>query len=118
MAALIAGNAKKNRAYESAQALLSAGEYAQAAEAFSALDGYKDAEDCRAEAETALTEQQNVEDYTVAQKLLKNGKFDEAIAAFAALGDYSDSTAQVTAAKQQKQEAEQEAENRAAYEVA
>ena len=118
VAALIAGNAKKNRAYESAQALLSAGEYAQAAEAFSALDGYKDAEDCRAEAETALTEQQNVEDYTVAQKLLKNGKFDEAIAAFAALGDYSDSTAQVTAAKQQKQEAEQEAENRAAYEVA
>ncbi len=118
VAALIAGNAKKNRAYESAQALLSAGEYAQAAEAVSALDGYKDAEDCRAEAETALTEQQNVEDYTVAQKLLKNGKFDEAIAAFAALGDYSDSTAQVTAAKQQKQEAEQEAENRAAYEVA
>ena len=118
VAALIAGNAKKNRAYESAQALLSAGEYAQAAEAFSALDGYKDAEDCRAEAETALTEQQNVEDYTVAQKLLKNGKFDEAIAAFAALGDYSDSTAQVTAAKQQKQEAEQEAENRVAYEVA
>lgn len=59
-----------------------------------------------------------MEDYTVAQKLLKNGKFDEAIAAFAALGDYSDSTAQVTAAKQQKQEAEQEAENRAAYEVA
>ena len=117
-AALIAGNAKKNRAYESAQALLSAGEYAQAAEAFSALDGYKDAEDCRAEAETALTEQQNVEDYTVAQELLKNGKFDEAIAAFEALGDYSDSAAQVTAAKQKRQEAAQEAEHRSAYEAA
>ena len=116
--ALIAGNVKKNRAYESAQAMLSAGEYAQAAEAFSALDGYKDSETYRAEAEASLTEQQNAEDYTAAQKLLKDGRFDEAIAAFTALGDYSDSAAQVTAAKQQKQEAEQEAENRAAYETA
>ena len=116
--ALIAGNVKKNRAYESAQVMLSAGEYAQAAEAFSALDGYKDAETCRAEAEASLTEQQNAEDYTAAQKLLKDGKFDEAIAAFTALGDYSDSAAQVTAAKQQKQEAAQEAEHRSAYESA
>ena len=116
--ALIAGNVKKNRAYESAQALLSAGEYSQAIEAFSALDGYKDAESCRAEAEAALTEQQNTEAYASAQELLKDGKFDEAIAAFTALGDYSDSVTQVTAAKQQKQETEQEAENRAAYEAA
>ena len=118
VAVLIAGSAKKNRAYESAQALLSAGEYAQAAEAFSALDGYKDSETYRAEAETALTEQQNAEDYVSAQKLLEAGKFDEAIAAFEALGDYSDSAAQVTAAKQQKQEAEQEAANRSAYKTA
>ena len=116
--ALIAGNVKKNRAYESAQAMLSAGEYAQAAEAFSALDGYKDSETYRAEAEASLTEQQNAEDYTAAQKLLKDGKFDEAIAAFEALGDYSDSAAQVTAARQQKQEAEQEFANRSAYEAA
>ena len=115
---LITGYVKKNNAYESAQELLSAGEYAQAIEAFSALDGYKDSETCRAEAEAALTEQQNVEAYASAQELLKDGKFDEAIAAFAALGDYSDSAAQVIAAKQQKQEAEQEAENRAAYETA
>ena len=118
VAVLIAGSAKKNRAYESAQALLSAGEYAQAIEAFSALDGYKDSETCRAEAEAALTEQQNVEAYASAQELLKDGKFDEAIAAFEALGDYSDSAAQVTAAKQKKQEAAQEAEHRSAYEAA
>ena len=117
-AALIAGNSKKNRAYESAQALLSAGEYAQAAEAFSALDGYKDSETYRAEAEASMTEQQNAEAYAAAQKLLKDGKFDEAIAAFEALGDYSDSATQVTAAKQKKQEVEQEAENRSAYEAA
>ena len=117
-AVLITGSIKKNNAYESAQALLSAGEYSQAIEAFSALDGYKDAESCRAEAEAALTEQQNTEAYASAQELLKDGKFDEAIAAFTALGDYSDSVTQVTAAKQQKQETEQEAENRAAYEVA
>ena len=117
-AALIAGNVKKNRAYESAQELLSAGEYAQAIEAFSALDGYKDSETYRAEAEASLTEQQNAEDYTAAQKLLKDGKFDEAIAAFAALSDYSDSAAQVIAAKQQKQEAAQEAEHRSDYEAA
>lgn len=117
-AALIAGNSKKNRAYESAQALLSAGEYAQAAEAFSALDGYKDAETCRAEAEASMTEQQNAEAYATAQKLLKDGKFDETIAAFEALGDYSDSATQITTAKQQKQEAEQEAEHRSAYESA
>ena len=59
-----------------------------------------------------------MEDYTVAQELLKNGKFDEAIAAFEALGDYSDSAAQVTAAKQKRQEAAQEAEHRSAYEAA
>ena len=117
-AVLITGSIKKNNAYESAQALLSADEYSQAIEAFSALDGYKDAESCRAEAEAALTEQQNAEAYASAQELLKDGKFDEAIASFTALGDYSDSAAQVTAAKQQKQEAEQEAENRAAYEAA
>ena len=117
-AVLITGSIKKNNAYESAQALLSAGEYSQAIEAFSALDGYKDAESCRAEAEAALTEQQNTEAYASAQELLKDGKFDEAIAAFTALGDYSDSVTQVTAAKQQKQETEQEAENRAAYEAA
>ena len=117
-AVLITGSIKKNNAYESAQALLSAGEYSQAIEAFSALDGYKDAESCRAEAEAALTEQQNAEAYASAQELLKDGKFDEAIASFTALGDYSDSAAQVTAAKQQKQETEQEAENRAAYEAA
>ena len=115
---LIIGHVKKNNAYESAQALLSDGKYEQAIEAFSALDGYKDAETCRAEAEASLTEQQNAEAYASAQELLKDGKFDEAIAAFAALGDYSDSTAQVTAAKQQKQTAEQEAANRAAYEAA
>ena len=117
-AALISGNAKENRAYESAQALLSAGKYAQAAEAFSALDGYKDSETCRAEAEASLTEQQNAEAYASAQKLLKDGKFDEAIATFEALGDYSDSAVQVTAAKRQKQEAAQEAEHRSAYEAA
>ncbi len=115
---LITGYVKKNNAYESAQALLSAGEYAQAIEAFSALDGYKDSETCRAEAEAALTEQQNVEAYASAQKLLKDGKFDEAIAAFEALGDYSDSATQVTAAKQKKQEAAQKAEHRSAYEAA
>ena len=115
---LITGYVKKNNAYESAQELLSAGEYAQAIEAFSALDGYKDSETCRAEAEAALTEQQNVEAYASAQELLKDGKFDEAIAAFAALGDYSDSAAQVIAAKQQKQEAAQEAEHRSDYEAA
>ena len=49
---------------------------------------------------------------------MKNGKFDEAIAAFAALGDYSDSAAQISDAKRQKQEAEQEAANRSAYEAA
>ena len=118
VAVLIAGSAKKNRAYESAQALLSAGEYAQAVEAFSALDGYKDSETYSAEAEASLTEQQNAEKYASAQKLLKDDKFDEAIAAFEALGDYSDSAAQVTATKQKKQEAAQEAEHRSAYEVA
>ena len=118
VAVSIVWSVNRTNAYEAAQALLSAGEYAQAAEAFSALDGYKDADACRIEAEAALIEQQNAEEYAVAQELLKIGKFDEAIAAFAALGDYSDSAAQMTAAKQQKQEAEQEVANRSAYEAA
>ena len=98
--------------------MLSSGEYAKAAEAFSALDGYKDSETHRVEAEAALAEQKNAEAYAFAQELLNTGKFDEAITAFELLGDYSDSATQVTAAKQKKQEVEQEATNRSAYEAA
>ena len=115
---IVSGSIKQDNAYKSAQTLLSSGEYEKAAEAFSALDGYKDSETQRAEAEAALAAQKNVEAYASAQELLKTGKFDEAITAFETLGDYSDSAAQVTAAKQKKQEAEQEAENRSAYEAA
>ena len=115
---IVSGSVKRGNAYKSAQALLSSGEYAKAAEAFSALDGYKDSETHRVEAEAALAEQKNAEAYAFAQELLNTGKFDEAITAFELLGDYSDSATQVTAAKQKKQEVEQEATNRSAYEAA
>ena len=117
-AALIAGNVKKNRAYESAKALLSAGEYQQAADAFSTLGSYKDSAEYIAEAEAALTEQENAAAYTAAQRLLEDGKFDEAIAAFAALDDYSDAGTQIRAAQQKKQNTAKEAGNRSAYEAA
>lgn len=117
-AALIAGSVKKNRSYKSAKALLSAGEYQQAADAFSTLGGYKDSAEYIAEAEAALTEQENAAAYTAAQRLLEYGKFDEAIAVFAALGDYSDASTQIKVAQQKKQDAAKEEENRSAYEAA
>ena len=67
--------------YRSAEALLAAGKYEEAAAAYQALGDYKDSPNKALEAS-----------YRAAEKLLKDGRYEEAAAAYQALGDYKDST--------------------------
>ena len=90
--------------YKAAQALLDAGEYIQAAEAFEALEDYEDsaqkAEDAR-----------QLNAYEEAQALLDAGEYIQAAEAFEALGDYKDSA-------QKAKDARQMNANQKAYEEA
>lgn len=87
-AVLISGVVKKNNAYNDALALMDAGQYEQAIEAFTVLDGYKDSAEQIQLAEAAMLEEQKAKAYAEAIALLEAGKYGEAYAAFEALGDY------------------------------
>ena len=73
----------KNR-YNAAQALLEEGKYDEAAEAFTAMEGYSDSADKVREAH-----------YTKAMSLLNAGKLDKALESFKEAGDYSDTAQQI-----------------------
>ena len=105
-----------NGNYNKAKALLDAGQYDEAIEAFETLDGYKDsaeqisaAKDAKAEAERQVREAQieaeNAAAYEKAEKLLNSGDYDSAITAFQALGNYRDSEQRTQEAKETKTEA-------------
>ena len=91
--------------YKAAEALLDAGEYDAAIEAFEALDGYKDSNNRIEEAEDAIQaekeaaeeaanaaiEAENAAAYAEAEALLDRGHTAAAAIAFAQLNTYSDS---------------------------
>ncbi|NLX82379.1 MAG: TIR domain-containing protein [Clostridiales bacterium] len=78
-------------AYQKATDLLSAKQYDQAAEAFTALGDYSDS-----------AEKAQASIYQKATDLLSAKQYDQAAEAFTALGDYSDSAAMVTESFYQK----------------
>ncbi len=77
--------------YNSAVALMDQGKYAEAIEAFAAMDGYRDSEEQIENCETAMLD----EKYDYALSLMEQGKYTEAIAAFRELGGYRDSKEQI-----------------------
>lgn len=81
-----------NSKYNAAMADMKAGDYTAAAEAFEALDGYKDSSEKVIECNTAM-------DYNAALALKDSGEYETAIKEFKALGDYQDSAAQIEACK-------------------
>ena len=94
----------KSSDYKKADALYAAGDYAAAAEGFSALGDYKDSPE---RAKTAA----DAADYEQAKAHLASEEYEQAIALFESLGDYEDSAALLTEA----QTAKTEADNAAAY---
>lgn len=80
--------------YQEAAALMDAGDYAAAEEAFLALGDYEDSASRAAEARLAL-------DYAAARELMAAGSFEEALAAFEALSDYADSGEQAALCRQE-----------------
>lgn len=89
--------------YKAAEALLDAGEYDAAIEAFEALDDYRDSADRIEEAEDAIQakkdaaeEAANAAAYAEAEELLGLGNYAAAAIAFNHLGGYSDSAERST----------------------
>lgn len=103
-----------NSQYNKAVALLDAGQYEEAIEAFKALGNYKDAADRVPEAQAAQIEAENAAAYADAEALLAEGRYEEAIAAFEALGGYKDSQDRIA----EVQAAQIDAEYAASYEQA
>ena len=106
----------RNNNYNRAKALLDAGQYDEAIEAFETLDGYKDgaeqisaAKGAKAEAERqareAQIEAEKAAAYEQAEELLNSGDYDAAIAAFQALGNYRDSVQKTQEAMEKRAEA-------------
>ncbi len=79
---------KRAAAYERAAALLTSGDYAEAADAFDSLGSYQDAAARASEARAADAEHSS---YVRAGKLLNNGRYDDAAELFLSLGNYLDS---------------------------
>ena len=74
-----------NGKYNSAMRLLESGQYEEAIEAFTALEGYKDSED-----------QVKAAKYGIGERHLAEGNYDSAISAFRELGDYQDSETRIS----------------------
>ena len=90
--------------YKAAQALMDAGEYGKAAEAFEALGDY---EDSVQKTEGARQLKVKQEAYQEAQSLLDAGEYIKAAETFEALGDYADSVQKAEGAKLKAYEAAQ-----------
>ncbi len=107
-----------NQRYNEAKALLETGQYGEAIEAFTALDGYKDSSEQIEKCETAIKD----EKYAAAVELYTAEKYEEAIAAFETLNGYKDSVVQIekcdTAIKDGKYAAAVELYNAGKYEEA
>ena len=93
----ISGMVKKNNAYNDALLLLENGQYEEAIQVFSALDGYKDSTEQIRYVEDIIAEMERVAEleaiYDNAIKLLESGvsaKENEAYYLLAELGDYKD----------------------------
>lgn len=82
-----------NNRYDDAAALMAAGDYPAAIEAFAALDGYKDSDEQIKACRDAMTQQT----YQSAVALQEAGQYAEAMAVFAELEDYQDSEARIEA---------------------
>ena len=96
-AVIISGMVKKTNAYNDALALLDAGQYEEAIEAFTALEGYKDSAEYIRIAENAIEELERAaeleETYNNAIQLLDSGvsaNENEAYHILMGLGDYKD----------------------------
>ncbi len=87
--------AENAAAYEKASALQAVGQYEEAIEAYTVLNGYRDSaaqiEACR----TAILDRE----YAAAVALFNAGQYEEAIEAFSALNGYKDSAAQIEACR-------------------
>lgn len=82
------------KAYNAAVALMDAGKYGDAIDAFKALDGYKDSTEKITLCETGILDNE----YAAALALMDEGMFAEAIAAFEKL-DYKDSAEKIEECK-------------------
>ena len=99
IAAIIISNAVKAKqeeaahleSYNSAVALLDAGQYEEAIAAFSALDGYKDSSAKIEEAQVAKRNAEIEAQYQEALRLFESGEYSSAKTMFEALDDYQDS---------------------------
>lgn len=80
-----------NSHYNDAVALMNAGKYEQAIEAFEEMDGYRDSEKQIENCKTAIKEK----DYQRALSLMNSGKYEEAIQAFNKIYGYKDSNQKV-----------------------
>lgn len=83
-----------SREYDAALALMNAGNYEEAIDAFTLMDGYKDSADKIQQCRTAILD----DEYDAALALMNEGKFSEAITSFSAL-DYKDSKDKVEECK-------------------
>lgn len=83
--------------YQKAAALMTAGSYEEAAQAFAALGDYKDAAAQKAVCDTAIAEAKTEADYQAALAMFESGNAEGAADAFAALGSYKDSADRLAA---------------------
>lgn len=88
---LVSSAQKKAAAYENAQALLESGAYVEAAEAFGALEDYKDSAAQKTAAEELEQARLLALQYEDAVALLNDRNYEEAVSAFTKLDDYGDS---------------------------
>lgn len=108
---VIFGMVKKNNAYNDALALMNAGQYEEAIEAFKALDDYKDSAQQIRMAKNAIEELERLEAldaaYADALTLMEAGQYEQAIQAFTELDGHRDSDEQIQLAwKIMQQEAD------------
>lgn len=87
-----------NRNYGQAVAMMDAGEYIAAIDAFTELNGYKDSKDKIRQCEIAIKEGH----YNTALAMLANGQFDDAIETFKNLNGFKDSSDQILNAQYAK----------------
>lgn len=107
-----------NQRYNAAAALMDAGKYEEAIQAFEAMDGYKDSAEQNAACQAAIIELQ----YNDALALMNSGEYQAAIASFEKNKEYLDSEAQIeicqTAIKDQQYSSALELMNSGKYEEA
>lgn len=86
----------RNGEYNDAVALMEAGKYSEAIDAFTKLDGYEDSADLIEDCKTKILEEQ----YIKAVKLMEAENYQQAMSEFSKLGGYKDSAAKFEECKE------------------